>query len=304
MNEEFFLQTNADRQNLLRLLNKRQSVDERIFATLRELMRPFATAGSDMPLDTAREIFNNILSVSASEECELSVCEKQNTINDITLRLMACICIDELSHGKHRLFDVMPTTPPMHGGVIACLKTPYTDKSLKAFSRHIASPRVTYHSDFNSVCEAVYDEKANYCILPIESSDNGRLNGFYHLIEKYELFICLCTDIYSNDDGAYTKFALCRKTHAPFSAHKRDGEYFAEILISPDGETSISDILFCADFLNIKTVKTECMPAIYSENDYNMYATFCGKERELYRLFMFFALQQIRYSYIGIYMQA
>ncbi len=301
MNEENLFQNNADKENLLRLLLKRQSIDERAYAIVRELVRPLVSEGGNLTLDTAREMFNRTMQLSEYAPADFPGYEKQNYINSMITRLTACMCIDELSHNKHHLSDFLPASPPVQGGVIAYLKNQLADKAYKSFSKHVQSARVAYPTDFNGVCEAVYYEKADYCILPIENSNDGRLNGFYNLIEKYELFICLCTDVYSPDASAYTKFALCQKSHSPFSIHKRECDYYAELLITPDVENSLSGILFCADFLNVKTIKTECMPAMYSENDYNMYVTFCGKERDLYRLLMFFALQQVRYSYIGIY---
>ena len=223
-------------------------------------------------------------------------------MNRKLLRLTACSVLDDLMTGKRRLCDFLSEDKnAINGGNVAYLKNTLTDKVYKLFSKNLASAQSVYMADFNSVCEAVYDGKADYCILPIENSTDGRLGGFYSLISKYELFVCLGADTLSNDGNVRTRFALCKKNASIFQAHKKNSPYYAELIVTPSDENTMSDILFYADFFGVRTVKTDCTPTPYSDGEYNMYVTFSAEEKKLVKLFMFFAIEQIRYSAVGIY---
>lgn len=300
MNEEKNFDNDTELENLRRLLIKRQSVDERMYAVIRELVRPIANIDGITPVE-AISLLRGALRLLPMSEVDYPVYEKNTTITERLVKLCAYICFDELTNKKRRLADYFPVSKTeTESGVIAYSKNALSDKAYRSFARHVPSARVSYGSDFTSVCEAVYYEKAEYCILPLENSTDGRLNGFYNLILKYELFVCLCTDIYNDDGEGYTRFALCKKDRSPFGTHRRENQLYGEFFITPNDDYSVSDILFCADYLGVKGVKVDCMPT-FGDSEYGMYATFDCKESELFRFLLFFEAEQIRYSAIGIY---
>ncbi len=287
-------------ENLLRLLLKKQSVDERIYAVLRETMGIIAKDGSFKDENTV-QAFNGCLDIELPF-ADYPEYQKTAEINRKLLRLTACSVLDDTKAGKRKLGDFLSEDKSTsNGGDVAYLKNTLSDKAYKLFSKYLLSAQSAYMSDFNSVCEAVYDGKADYCILPIENSTDGRLGGFYSLISKYELFVCLCADIVSNDGNMRTRFALCKKNASLVQYHKKNGLYYTELIVTPSEENSMSDILFYADFFGVHTVKTDCVPTPYSDGEYNMYVTFSADEKKLVKLFLFFATEQIRYSTVGIY---
>ncbi len=297
--ENIFNQT-TEKENLSRLLLKKQSIDERVYAILREMMR-VVSHGEDIRNEEFSHIFEKSLSVELS--CaDFPEYEKTAAVNQKLLHLTACSVLDDTAAGKRKISDfLLEDKNTTDGGKIAYLKNPLSDKAYTLFSKHLVSPESFPMTDFNSACEAVYDGKTDYCILPLENSTDGRLSGFYNLISKYELFVCLATDIMSNDGNVRTRFALCKKNTSVFHCSKKDPLWYTELLIRPNGENTIADILFYADFFGVQTVKTDCTPSDYSDKEYNMYVTFISNEKKLVKLLMFFAIEQIGYSVIGIY---
>lgn len=287
-------------ENLLRLLIKKQSAEERIYAVVREMMDTLSF-GESIKKEEFAYVFDKCLDVTFPD-ADYPEYEKTADINKKLLRLTACSVLDDVAPGKRKISDFLPEEKNISsGGKVSYLKNTLSDKAYKLFSKYIDTSESIFAPDFNSACEAVYDGKADYCILPIENSTDGRLGGFYNLISKYELFVCLGADIMSNDGNVRTRFALCKKNTSVFQYHKREKSLYAELVVSPDFENTMSDILFYADFFGVQTVKTDCTPALYSDGEYNMYVTFSADEKKLVKLFLFFALEQIRYSAVGIY---
>ncbi len=289
-----------DTENYLRLELKRQSTEERMYAVLRELLAPFSRADGILSQQT-KEQFNKIFDVNIpkADFPEYRMFEKTNKM---LTYLTACSVLDEITPGKRKISDFLqPLSFELDTGNIACFKNPAFDKAYRSLSKYVPSSNITYYADFNSVCEAVYDGKADFCILPIENSTDGRLGGFYNLISKYELFICLASDVLSNDENVKTRFALCGKNTEPLTPYKKEAERYAELYIRYDGENTISDIMFYSDFFGIKTVKVDCIPSQYSDGEYDVHITAFAKESELVRLFILFFMKQIRYSVFGIY---
>jgi len=59
-------------------------------------------------------------------------------------------------------------------GRISYLRNYYADAAYTVFASVIDEPTVMYNSDFAGVCEDVYYGRAGCCILPVESSSDGR----------------------------------------------------------------------------------------------------------------------------------
>lgn len=289
-----------DTENYLRLELKRQSAEERMYAVLREMLAPLSRTDSILSQQT-KEQFNKIFDLDIPK-ADFPEYGMYKNINKKLTYLTACSVLDEITPGKRKISDFLqPSVFELDTGNIACFKNAAFDKAYRSLSKYIPSSDINYYTDFNSVCEAVYDGKADHCILPIENSTDGRLDGFYNLISKYELFICLASDVMSDDENAKTRFALCGKNTEPLISSKKESERYAEIYIRYDKENTISDIMFYSDFFGIKTVKADCVPSPYSDGEYDVHVTAFAKESELVRLFLLFFLKQIRYSVFGIY---
>ena len=159
---------------------------------------------------------------------------------------------------------------------VTYLKNTFSDEAYNAFSAFLKNSRVAYSDSFTDVCESVYYNKSDACILPIENSDEGRLPGFDGLIRKYELKIVMTCNI-DDKDGHFTKFALLSKSQ--FKAEvpeKLSFDRFFKISVRPTPGIRLRDVLLLAGYFGEEINKIDSIPEYYSENGYVFDLTFCG----------------------------
>lgn len=87
------------------------------------------------------------------------------------------------------------------------LRNPLTDRAYEAFNQRFPGLRAIYSHDFKSSCEDVYYDRADSCILPLESSQEGLLMPFRAMLIKYELKVAAVTKIMSSEESLKS-FAL------------------------------------------------------------------------------------------------
>jgi len=90
---------------------------------------------------------------------------------------------------------------------VSYVRSQVTDRAFAVFSAENTSVTASYGADFRTVCEDVYYERSDACILPLESSEDGLLTSFMKLILKYELWI---HDVYRcrTEDDSFVTLAL------------------------------------------------------------------------------------------------
>lgn len=98
------------------------------------------------------------------------------------------------------------TSPPSPQSVIY-LRSNVSDRAFDCFSSKFNGLGAHYGTDFKSICEDVYYDKYDACILPLESSSDGLLMSFRHLLVKYELYI-VDTFTAKQNDGTVLTLAL------------------------------------------------------------------------------------------------
>ena len=76
-------------------------------------------------------------------------------------------------------------------GKIAYPKNKFNDAAFEYLSLAVSTPRAVYTSSINAACEAVAEGSCEFCILPIENSLDGKLFGFYSLLDRYAPFAIL-----------------------------------------------------------------------------------------------------------------
>ncbi len=136
---------------------------------------------------------------------------------------------------------------------IAYLKNSYNDIAYMQFSSLLHAPRASYFGSIADVCESVYNGECEFCILPIETSSDGRLISFYELIMKYGFKITAVYDLYGNGND-YTRYALLGRS---FSFRDRElrkkarNRYF-EFLIPSEDTVPLDDLLSATSFCRLK----------------------------------------------------
>lgn len=96
---------------------------------------------------------------------------------------------------------------------IAYQRSGYTDDAFGRFSAVLRDARATYPHTFRAVCDEVAVGTCEYCILPLESSGEGKLHAFASLIDAYSLKIAATCPVPAGD-GRVTTYGLLRRSLA------------------------------------------------------------------------------------------
>ena len=199
-------------------------------------------------------------------------------------------------------FAGVDTPLPEARGKIACMKNIYTDTAYIRFGAFVQDPSVLYLDSFTAICEEVAYGRCEYCILPIENSDDGKLFGFYKLLSQYELNIVLTTRVATSEDSSSTYFALVRKGIENISLkHKAGTKRYFEFCLLSDIRNNIGDICAAAELFGITLHKIDSAPRTYSENEFEYHIVFDISSGDLYSFLIYLSLKTDHYSVLGLY---
>lgn len=148
---------------------------------------------------------------------------------------------------------------------IIYVRNPYSNSAYSEFASRLREPSAVYCDDFISACEAVYDGEADFCILPTESSADGRLAGFSRLITKYELKTSAVCEIPTDEDGAFTGFSLVSKALRTGLERKEPLEL--SFTLTATERYSLKNILFFAEFFGLELRRIDFLPVSYSQSE-------------------------------------
>ncbi len=186
-------------------------------------------------------------------------------------------------------------------GRVAYLKNAYTSAAYDRFSLVLRDLSPSYCTDFNAVCEEVYYSRAEMCILPIETSNDGVLSVFWQLMRKYDLSIIMSCEIESSADDNSTVYALLKKnaerTHCP-SDTVRSELLCISLVLPPEG---IGDIVFAAENYSIRLCKVYSVPAAYTDRGAAISAVFEIGEGDVLGFLCFMRLEYPQFELIGLY---
>lgn len=160
---------------------------------------------------------------------------------------------------------------PSASAKISYVKNNYSDAAFMRFSTLFDNPKVSYKMTFEDVCEDVYNNVSDYCILPIETS-GGKLFSFYTLIDKYDMKIFAVCDLEDGVSDKLTRYALISKKSL-FYPHKTKRCYIEFSMIG-DNYYSLKDILEASEMCGIKLYRIDTMSVPYDDLTFKFYHVF------------------------------
>ena len=188
---------------------------------------------------------------------------------------------------------------------IAYIKNSYNDTAYLQFSTLLDSPKASYFTSVTDVCDSVYKGDCEYCILPVETSSDGKLLSFYELIFKYNFKIVSVYDLHSSN--GYTRYALLSKRSGAQSSAirtKTRNRHF-EFAISSSDNVRLEDILCAAEFCSLKLRRIDTLSIRHGENDKETY--FCPIFRadgaDMQTFLSFLTIDCPEFIPIGLYTQ-
>ena len=309
--------------NLAALRKKDLSVSERALAHLDEAARELAKlidaengiAESDEFITAYREFMKKafpedgeITSETPEQNRErLAVSKSEDSVN-LAAFLCQSVCKAKAEQGAPLtaadFFAVY--TVRTEGERIAYLRNPYSDTAFRIFSEVIKNASVSYPRDFAAVCEEVYYGRCRYCILPVETSDEGALSGFRRLIAKYELCPILSGPVSTAGGSQTTEFALFAKNiEFPPIDNKTVCEkrkLFSFRLDAPT-EKSFNKTVRALHLYGLRILKMDSSPVAWDEGRYSFEITVDCGEKDLTSALLYLTLEIPEYTPIGHYTQ-
>ena len=182
---------------------------------------------------------------------------------------------------------------------IVYVKNNYSDSAYVRFSKVFKNPKVAYRSSFEEICEDVYNAVGDYCILPIENSNGGKLFSFYSLIDKYELKIFAVCDIYEANSEHSTRYALLSRKNIAHSETK-NSSYFEFSIISDSGYEP-SDILLAAKKCSLRLFRIDTTRVPYDDSKFEFYHVFEAHGNSAIPFIMYLDFKYPQHKNIGYY---
>lgn len=176
-----------------------------------------------------------------------------DTLSDRSQQHLTDIATDLLGHAE-------PIEPAAHGRIVYQHNI-YADEAFLHFSRVLPTAKACYSDSFTGMCEQLASGECEYCILPLENTQDGKLVRFYGLIERYELKIVLRCTVTAPDNRHSTVFGLCRRGLALPELLVRDKSSLFEFLFWQENEhLSLSGLLHAAECASLSLVRVDCLP--------------------------------------------
>lgn len=173
------------------------------------------------------------------------------------------------------------------------------DIAFEKFSSLIPDCAALYRDTFLEVCDALALGEADMCILPYENTEDGKLNGFYRLIDSYEMKIAASCSVKSQGREDITRYLLLSKSLGGISAVSGVTDF--EFLLCDRADMSLTKALTAAHLLSldvrsIDTVVTEENLTVF---DIRVHA----KAKALDEYILYLKLDELDFTPLGIFAQ-
>lgn len=195
--------------------------------------------------------------------------------------------------------------PKSAKGRISYVKNNFTDSAYLSFSKSLKGSRCAYSDSFETICEDVFNGESEFCILPIETSLDGRLFSFYSLIDKYELKISEICTVNHQNSSKFTRFALlCRTLEvSDYAKHLSGNSTLLELRTAQSqiGTAPVYDVFRAADACNMSLLRVDSRPLPYNDSLLSYYAVFEVSKADLKAFFTYIAIEFPQCYALGIY---
>ena len=284
----------------LRALEKElgETFEKRI-AHLCELARAIIKDGGD--IDVVKSIILSIRSdgelypISAIGENESELKMLFSNISVIERLLIFKAIFNEKISDDMRSYPLV-TVPENAAGRIAYVKNSFNDAAFVHFSSMLEGAKAAYCDNLPDVCESVLQGRTQYCILPIETSKDGRLLSFHGSIVSNDLKINAEFDLKSPDGETYTRYALVSRA---IQARKgRNGQRFLEISYADTDNLSVKDVISAAECCGLAVYSVD---TLFYDGNKTMNIVFESNGADIRTFLTFLSIDCPDHALIGLY---
>lgn len=174
-----------------------------------------------------------------------------------------------------------PTAPR-----VVFLDSAFGREALRHFEKLLPHPLpVTAHS-FTAVCEELAGDRADFALLPLEDSREGRFLHLYEEIDRFELHITHSCEVSYADEGRSVLMALLSRRYTP--SVQAEGERLLACAVLEEHSHALSDLLIAAKLCGLSLRRIDTLPTSYGENIAIYHPLFCAHDEEGESLFLLY----------------
>lgn len=184
-------------------------------------------------------------------------------------------------------------------GRIAFVKNKHSEQALRLLTPAVTGAKEYPVSSFADACEGVASGDCEYAILPLENNRDGKLFGFYGMLDRYELRVCAVCSLETNTPPESTRYALVGRS-LPNRIPKKSNWNLECSVASPKEEFPHS-LLDALGVLHGMVLRIDSLPVLYDDQLQRFYFTLQLEKKEALALHLFCAQALSRYTPIGLY---
>ncbi len=198
----------------------------------------------------------------------------------------------------------LPTVAGSHGK-IALVRNLYNDMALARFSTVIPHSKPIYYSNFESSCEAVSSGTCEFTVLPIENTSDGKMFGFYSLMDSYELKIAAVCKIEAENPAKTIIYALVgRSTVSEVYTRTKTPQKIFEFSLSAYSGLENYDIFDAARLSSAKLRSISSIPLAYDTSITRVYYSFALENRaDMCAFLLYLSLEFPSHTPIGLFFE-
>lgn len=182
---------------------------------------------------------------------------------------------------------------------IALVHNPYNQAAYQSFASGIIGAKAYPVPSFSDACEDVFDGRCEFCILPIENAQDGRLFSFYGMIDRYDLRICAITEVETESNTGTIFYALVGKT-LPDRIPK-GARWHLEGMIVEQAGTLPSELFGLTKFFGAHICKLDTLPLPYNDHSQRFYFRIRLAKHHAEAVHFYLSQRYNRYTNIGLY---
>lgn len=292
-------------KNLKELDASRIAAEELRYTQISELWRLIRSKERYADTDRTIAIISNLFSGKAPKKIDISssghmlseYLYTDSHITELSDKALICFMASEMllnsdTFSYEDILGYFDDVDTQIEGKIACVRSEYIENAYASLSSAVTNPKVSYFQSYGDVAEAVYNGIAEYCILPTYNDVEGKLRGFYSLINKYELKICSICEQISDNKGmpSITQYALLKKGLDVVTNKER-----LEVVLSSESVFNVAEAIGFAEIFGVETLRID------SSLDGTFSLVFDIKGKEILPFLLYLAASFTSFIPIGLY---
>ena len=186
-------------------------------------------------------------------------------------------------------------------GSCVYVKNRLADEAYDVFSQELFDPRVLYAKDFREATRAVFDGRAQFCLLPLEERAGARIPSISAMLYKEDLKINSVTPVFGPDGAADMKYALVSRHFTVPELASGDDRYL-EIRLTKGDADEIAELITAAGYFNTSVYRINT--SVYTNEDgaqTYLGIVFSGTGVDFTPLLTYLSIFSPSYTAVGIY---